>query len=146
MASVAIDETIKGLRFEKSITKYDYPRIITRYDFPLLILAADAKNTCWVLSWAGTNEKDDVDMSYSSIRDVWYAFPVSEVRRRQILEERISLRKAILENESGVFLLTTRRPLSGSSDIMESKEIGHKSIESDTLPLADISIKGKVLS
>ena len=146
MANVAIDETIKRLRFEKSITKYDYPRIITRYDFPLLILAADAKNTCWVLSWAGTNEKDDVDMPYSSIRDIWYAFPVTEVRRRQILEERISLRKAILENESGIFLFTTRRPLSSSNDMMESKEIGHKSIESDMLPLADISIKGKVLS
>ncbi len=119
--------------------------IITKYDYPLLITAKDAKNGTWLLSWMDTNEQDEDDEPYSSIRDTWYAFRVSDNRMRQILDEHISLREAILFHETELFLLTTYRPLLKGSDIIEWKKVNYVDITANTLPLVDISIKGKKL-
>ena len=119
--------------------------IITKYDYPLLITAKDDKNGMWLLSWADTNELDEGEGSYSSIFDKWFAFPVSDNRMRQILDEHLSLREAILFHETDLFLLTTHRPLLKGSDITEWKKVKSVDIPVDMLPLIDISIRGNKL-
>lgn len=120
-------------------------KIITKYDYPLLLTAKDANNGTWILSWADTDEQDEDDEPYSSILDTWFAFPVSDNRMRQILNEHISLREAIFFYETDLFLLTTHRPLLQDSDIISWKKVNHFDIPIHTLPLIDISIKGKKL-
>jgi hypothetical protein len=120
-------------------------KIITKYDYPLLLTAKDATNRTWIFSWADTDEQDEDDYSHSSIHDTWFAFPVSAKRMRQILEEHISLREAILFYETDLFLLTAHRPLLQGSDIISWKKLNNADTPLHLLPLIDISIKGKRL-
>lgn len=128
--------------------RFERMEVLSKMDFPLLIIADTKEGDKWVFSWADTDESTQESLlreTQVSVTDTWFAFPVSKHRFKQLMNEEISLREAILFAEYNLHLTKSSRPATDLSKFSEWRKIRHNNIPIDMLPLIDISIKGRKL-
>jgi hypothetical protein len=142
--SLSASEPIDPGFFSRLVTT----QVLSEYEIPILFLAADPEATSpdwrhWLINWRRGGPlaaRGEIPAELSGVES-WLAFPISEKRRQQIVEERVSLRETILLAERQLYILEGPDPQQPRT----VRSVQPFDLTPELLPTAEVSVFGTAL-